>query len=207
MTFEIKSGKRVGIVGKNGSGKSTLLRTLGGIYTPTAGKLIVDGTTSTLFNINLGTQKDATGRENIIIRGIIQGLSRKQIRRQMDSIIEFSELGDFIDFPLRTYSAGMNMRLSFAIATSFDHEILLLDEWIGAGDADFQKKASAKMTELVDNAGIAVIASHNKSLLQNVCDTAIWLHDGKLLAYGPVDDVYQEMESAQKRGPDEEPSA
>jgi len=193
-SFQIKAGERVGLVGRNGSGKSTLLRMIGGIYEPTAGRINVDGEVSSLFNINLGIQPEATGRHNILLRGLIKGMSRKEIRNKMDEIIEFSELGDFIDMPLRTYSQGMAMRLSFAIATTFSPEILLLDEWIGAGDMQFQWKAAVRMNELVAQAGITVIASHNRNLLRNICDTAIWLDGGVMRAHAPIEEVYELMD-------------
>jgi len=195
VSFKFRKGERVGLVGRNGSGKSTLLRVLGGIYAPTSGMLKTTGKVSALFNINLGVQSDATGRENILIRGLIKGWSRMQIKEKTPEIIEYSELGDFIDLPLRTYSDGMRMRLLFAIATSFSPEILLLDEWIGAGDANFQKKAAKRMNSLVDTSGITVIASHNRNLLKNVCEVGMWLDQGKLKAFGPINDVYKKMDS------------
>lgn len=195
LNFEFNEGQRVGLIGRNGSGKSTLLRVLGGIYAPTGGVLRTDGRISSLFNLNLGVQPDETGRQNIIIRGLIKGWSRRKIMENMDDIIAFSELEDFIDLPFRTYSDGMRMRLLFAIATSFSPEILLLDEWIGAGDAKFQTKAAERMRGLVSGAGITVIASHNRSLLRNVCDIGMWLDYGVLRAIGPIDEVYKEMDA------------
>ena len=149
-----------------------------------------------MFNLNLGVQPEATGRENVIIRGLVKGWRYSEIEARMGEIIDFSELKDFIDFPLRTYSEGMRMRLMFAIATSFSPEILLLDEWIGAGDAKFQAKAAARMNGLVDTAGIVVIASHNRALLRRVCDLAIWLDEGVVCAYGEVDEVLAKMDAA-----------
>lgn len=195
LTFTISKGQRVGIVGRNGSGKSTLLRVLAGIYTPSSGALTTVGKVSALFNINLGVQTDSTGRENIMIRGLIKGWSRQQIKERTPEIIEFSGLQDFIDLPLRTYSDGMKMRLIFAIATSFSPEILLLDEWIGAGDSNFQKKAASRMNGLVDQAGITVIASHNRNLLKSVCDLGMWLDEGVMRALGPMEEVYREMDT------------
>lgn len=195
LSFSIQKGQNIGLVGRNGSGKSTLLRVLGGIYTPTSGQVVASGKISSLYGMNLGIQPDATGRENIVFRGIIKGWSRQELDERIPEIIEFSELGDFIDLPLRTYSDGMRMRLLFAIATCFAPEILLLDEWIGAGDANFQKKAGVRMNSLVDEAGITVVASHNRSLIQNVCEQGIWLDKGVMRAYGPIADVYQEMDS------------
>jgi ABC-type polysaccharide/polyol phosphate transport system ATPase subunit len=195
ISFSLNQGQRLGIVGRNGSGKSTLLRVLGQVYSPTSGSLATEGKISSLFNLILGTQGELTGRENIVIRGLIKGLSRREIAEHEDEIVRFSELKDFIDLPMRTYSEGMRMRLLFAIATAFSPEILLLDEWIGAGDASFQKKAAARMNSLVERAGITVIASHNKSLLRNVCDTGMWLDQGVMRAFGPIDDVFAEMEA------------
>lgn len=195
LSFTIERGTRLGIIGRNGSGKSTLLRVLGKIYAPTSGRLITQGQISSLFNLNLGIQPDVSGRENILIRGLVKGWSRKQIKERMPDIIEFSELEEFIDLPIRTYSDGMKMRLLFAIATSFAPEILLLDEWIGAGDANFQKKAADRMNSLVAESGITVIASHNRNLLKNVCDKGMWLDQGIMRAFGTVDEVYKEMDA------------
>lgn len=195
LQFKIQDGDRVGLIGRNGSGKSTLLRVLGGIYAPTGGELRVRGNIASMFNINLGIQPEATGRENIIIRGLVKGWRRSEIDARIDGIIEFSELEDFIDLPLRTYSDGMRMRLLFAIATSFSPEILLLDEWIGAGDKSFQTKAAERMNSLVGNAGIVVIASHNRPLIQRVCNKAIWLNQGKIEAYGDIDSVFEQMDA------------
>jgi len=195
VTFSIQKGQNIGLVGRNGSGKSTLLRVLGGIYTPTSGQVVSTGKISSLYGMNLGIQPDATGRENIVFRGIIKGWSREELKERIPEIIAFSELGDFIDLPLRTYSDGMRMRLLFAIATCFAPEILLLDEWIGAGDANFQKKAGQRMNDLVDEAGITVVASHNRNLIQNVCEQGIWLDRGVMRAHGPIADVYKEMDA------------
>jgi len=195
VSFEIAEGQRVGIIGRNGSGKSTLLRVMGKIYMPTSGTIVTQGPISSMFNLALGSQADATGRENILIRGLIKGWSRKEIKARTPEIIEYSELGDFIDLPMRTYSDGMRMRLLFAIATSFSPEILLLDEWIGAGDAKFQRKAAERMNGLVDQAGITVIASHNRNLLRNVCEVGLWLDYGVVRAFGKIDEVYNEMDS------------
>lgn len=195
ISFDVSDGQRVGLVGSNGCGKSTLLRVLGGLYAPTGGILETKGTVSSLFNLNLGVQADASGLENIFIRGIVKGWSYRQVRAKVDEIIEFAELEDVIDLPLRTYSDGMRMRLLFAIATAFSPEILLLDEWIGAGDSRFQEKAAKRMNSLVENAGVTVMASHNRTLIKNVCDVAIWLDAGRIGAIGQVDDVYQTMDA------------
>lgn len=195
LSFEFEKGQRVGLIGRNGSGKSTLLRVLGGIYKPTNGQIKISGRVSSLFNLNLGVQPDATGLQNIVIRGLVKGWSYREIREKIPEIVEFSELDDFIDYPIRTYSSGMRMRLLFAIATAFSPEILLLDEWIGAGDSAFQQKAAKRMNELVAGSGITVIASHNRSLLENVCDMGIWLNQGVAEAIGPIKEVHSIMDA------------
>ncbi len=166
VNFELTAGDRLALVGVNGSGKSTLLKVLYGIYEPTDGHVEINGQVDALFNINLGFRREATGRRNIELRGLINGWSRDEISRRMEEIIEFSELGDFIDMPLKSYSQGMGARLAFSIATSLDPEILLMDEWIGAGDPNFQEKASLRMEAIAKKAGIVVLASHNHALLK-----------------------------------------
>ena len=195
VSFELKAGDRLGIIGRNGSGKSTLLRVLGGIYEPTGGSIQVQGSVAPLFSVGLGTRQEATGRENIILRGIMKGLTRKQAKELIPEIEDFTGLGEFLDMPVRTYSAGMAMRLSFAIATSMSPDILLLDEWLGAGDADFRAKASKRMTSFVGQAGITVIASHNRKLMEDVCTLGLWLDRGEMRAFGPISEVFDKMEA------------
>ena len=168
--MNLKSGDRLGLVGPNGAGKTTLLKVLYGIYEPTGGHLEVEGKVDALFNINLGFRPEATGRRNIQLRGLIAGWSPDQIAERTPAIIEFSELGDFIDMPFKSYSQGMGARLAFSIATSFEPQILIMDEWIGAGDASFQAKAKRRMDELAERAGIVVLASHSEELIQKTCN-------------------------------------
>ena len=189
VSFEVGSGERLGIVGRNGSGKSTLLRVLGGIYEPDEGQVTVSGAVAPLFNVGLGVRREATGRRNIVLRGLMRGLTHKQAEAKIPEIVEFSELHEFIDMPVRTYSTGMAMRLSFAMATAFEPEILLIDEWLGAGDQSFQKKARARMFELMDTAGITVLASHREGLLRKVCSKCVWLDGGIMRAFGSIDEV------------------
>jgi lipopolysaccharide transport system ATP-binding protein len=186
--FTLESGDRLGLVGPNGAGKTTLLKVLYGIYEPSSGSVAVEGRVDALFNINLGFRKEATGRRNIVLRGLIAGRSHDQITERMDEIIEFSELEDFIDIPLKAYSQGMAGRLAFSIATSFEPEILLMDEWIGAGDAAFQEKAGKRMAELSEKAGIIVLASHNEALLKKTCNRRLELEGGRVKALGPFGD-------------------
>lgn len=190
VSFELRAGDRLGLVGGNGAGKTTLLKVLYGIYEPSVGSLEAEGRRDALFNIGLGFRHDATGRRNIVLRGLINGWSNREIEQRMEEIVEFSELGDFIDMPVRSYSQGMSARLAFAIATSFEPEILLMDEWIGAGDKDFQEKAKARLEKMVTKAGIIVLASHNNSLLHRVCNRIISLDHGRITWDGKADDYF-----------------
>lgn len=196
ISFECKPGDRVGLIGRNGSGKSTLLRVLAGVYEPTEGAVCVEGRVAPMFSVGLGVRRDATGRKNIFLRGLMHGLSRKEARSRVQAIADFSELGPFVDLPVRTYSSGMAMRLSFAMATAFSPDVLLLDEWIGAGDERFQKKASARMHEVVEQSGITVLASHRRALVKEVCNLGLWLDGGEQRAFGPIEDVYASMDAA-----------
>ena len=180
VSFSLKPGDRVGLIGHNGAGKSTLLRTIGRVYEPTSGKAEIQGEVGSLVDISLGINKEATGRENIFIRGALLGLSRKQIEDNFDEIVEFSELGDFIDMPVRTYSSGMHLRLAFSVATIIRPEILLMDEWLSVGDASFNKKARQRMTDLVESSEILVIASHSRKLIEETCNRALWFEHGQL---------------------------
>ncbi|MCP8883380.1 ATP-binding cassette domain-containing protein [Devosia sp. XJ19-1] len=187
MSFELKSGDRLGLVGTNGAGKTTLLKVLYGILAPTGGKVVTDGRIDALFNINLGFRREATGRRNIELRGLINGWSPEEIEARMEEIIAFSELGDFIDVPFKSYSQGMAARLAFSIATSMKPEILLMDEWIGAGDPGFQERARRRMSELAERAGIIVLASHNETLLSRVCTSRLELEGGRVKAFSQRD--------------------
>lgn len=183
VSFELKAGDRLGLVGPNGAGKTTLLKVLYGIYQPSAGIVAIEGKVDALFNINIGFRPEATGRRNIVLRGLISGWTEAEIQEKMPEIIAFSELGDFIDVPFKTYSQGMAARLAFSAATALDPEILLMDEWIGAGDAAFQEKAKRRMDELAEKAGIIVLATHNESLLESVCTKRMTLKNGRVEAF------------------------
>jgi lipopolysaccharide transport system ATP-binding protein len=180
VSFSIRAGDRVGLVGHNGAGKTTLLRVLSGIYEPVGGSLIVDGRVATLLDINLGIDAEATGYENIRMRALMMGLHPSAIEPKIDDIARFTELGDYLDMPLRTYSSGMRLRLAFAVSTSVDADILLMDEWLGVGDADFQPKAKQRMEELVARTKILVVASHDYNLLRSVCNRVLRLAHGKI---------------------------
>ncbi|PRD41168.1 sugar ABC transporter ATP-binding protein [Phyllobacterium phragmitis] len=190
VSFSLEAGDRLGLVGTNGAGKTTLLKVLYGIYEPTKGSTAIHGRVDALFNINLGFRREATGRRNIVLRGLINGWSNADIEKRMDEIIEFSELGDFIDVPFKAYSQGMAARLAFSVATSLEPEILLMDEWIGAGDPSFQDKAKKRMNDLAEKAGIIVLASHNHGLLKRTCNKILELDKGRVKAFQTAEEWF-----------------
>ncbi len=185
FSLTITQGERVGIVGHNGSGKSTLLRALAGIYPMSSGSVTVRGQVGALLDTNLGFEPEATGRENIYYRGTTLGRSRKQLKEVEQDIIDFADIGEFIDLPMRTYSAGMSVRLGFAVSTQFSPDILLIDEVFGAGDAAFSKKAQKLMMEIVERAGIVVIVTHDLPLVERICTRVLWLERGRIMMDGP----------------------
>lgn len=189
ISLTLKSGDRAGLIGVNGAGKSTLLRILGGVLHPDTGVVAIQGQPVCLFSVQLGIQPEISGRDNIFLRGTLLGQSWRSIRTSLDSIIEFSELESVIDQPVYTYSAGMRMRLAFSASTAFQPDILLLDEWIGAGDEVFQQKVRQRMSELVSNSAITVVASHNRKLLKDVCNKGVWLENGRIEKIGGIDDI------------------
>lgn len=180
INLRILAGERVGVMGHNGSGKSTLLRLLCGVYEPTAGSVQSNGSIASLIDLSLGINPEATGRENIFFRGRLLGMTKEFIRDQMDEIIDFSELGSFVDMPLRTYSTGMHLRLAFAVSTILRPDILLMDEWLSVGDEAFKQKADVRMGELLKEAEILVIASHSEDTILRHCNRVIWLDHGKV---------------------------
>jgi ABC-2 type transport system ATP-binding protein len=190
VNFEARDSDRVALIGRNGSGKSTLLRVLSDVYPPTRGSVEVIGRVSPMFDASLGMSADATGMENIRICGMLWGLNKEQIAQSIDDILEFTELGEYMNVPVRTYSLGMLMRLAFAIATLREPEILLLDEVIGVGDAVFFQKAYARLKSKVRQSRILVIASHSEQIIRDLCNKAIWLQNGMLAEFGDVDRVF-----------------
>ncbi len=182
INFDLKEGSRLGLLGHNGSGKTTMLRVLSGVYAPTSGKLITQGRIASLLDVSMGLDSDATGFENIYLRGVLEGLKPKDIRNKIDDIADFSELGDFLNFPVRTYSSGMLLRLAFAISTSIDAEILIMDEWLSVGDTSFNVKATKRLNALVKKASILVIASHDEGLINKVCNRVIRLEHGNIVS-------------------------
>jgi len=189
VSLKFDDGDRVGIIGGNGAGKSTLLRLLAGVYLPSRGRRVVHGRISSLFELNLGFEMEASGRQNIIYRGYLQGETPRSIRAKMEEIAAFSELGKFLDIPVRYYSAGMLVRLAFSIATSIEPEILLIDEVLSAGDMAFQQKARTRLREVMCRAKIIAVVSHDLNNLPSICETGVWLTRGQVRMVGPIEDV------------------
>jgi ABC-type polysaccharide/polyol phosphate transport system ATPase subunit len=173
ITLDLKDGDRLGVMGPNGAGKSTLLRTLAGVYHPTTGSIEVKGRISSLIDINLGMDYEATGYENIRMRGIMMGVSLKKIKTMEEEIADFSGLGGFLHMPIRTYSTGMHMRLGFAVSTAIEADIILMDEWLSVGDSDFLVKAEKRLHDYIEKSSILVIASHNQNTIKNICNMTL----------------------------------
>lgn len=191
VTLTFKHGDRVGLVGHNGAGKTTLLRVLAGLYEPCSGEAKIEGHIAPLFDIFLGMDPEATGYDNILLRALFLGMTRKEAIARMDDIAAFTELGEFLNLPMRTYSAGMRMRLAFAVSTSIKPDILLLDEGIGAGDAAFLEKAEKRLAEFTEQAGIIVLASHSNGLILKMCKSAILMNRGRVVAVGDVEGILE----------------
>lgn len=189
ISLVINPGERVGLVGHNGAGKTTLLRILSGIYQPTQGVANINGECVSLINIGLGIDPEATGRENVFLRGIMMGMKPAEIRKISNEIIEFTGLGEFIDLPFRTYSTGMQLRLAFAVSTAVKPQILIMDEWLSTGDEEFKERADRRMAEVVSSAEILILASHSKELLLGNCTRVIWLEHGTIRMDGKPEDV------------------
>ena len=189
ITLTLKEGDRLGLVGHNGSGKTTLLRVLSGVYYPPLGTVHIDGRITSLLNIYLGTDPESTGRENIRLRGAMLGVPRRQLTETEEEILDFSELGNFLDVPVRTYSSGMQMRLAFAIATSVKPEILLMDEWMSVGDEAFRAKAEQRLSDMVGSTKILVVASHSRQMIAKICNRLIWLEHGRVRMDGDCETV------------------
>ncbi len=192
ISFSLASGDRLAILGHNGAGKSTLLRAMAGVYEPTRGQIKVSGKVGSLIDVGLGINVESTGRENVFVRLALMGYSRKYAASVMDEILEFSDLGDFFELPVRTYSTGMQMRLAFSISTIITPQILLMDEWLSVGDEGFREKAENRMNAIVSNTEILALATHSRALAEKLCTKAIWLEKGKLRLTGSVDEVCQQ---------------
>jgi lipopolysaccharide transport system ATP-binding protein len=186
VSFTIGAGERVALVGHNGSGKTTLLRSIAGVYTPVSGSLQVQGTISSLFEISIGFDLEATGRENVYLRGLVMGMTRADLTERMDGIRDFSGLGDYLDLPVRTYSSGMLLRLAFAVVTSMQRDIVLMDEWLSVGDAEFKVHAAARLREFVDRTAILILATHSNEQAEKFCNRRIELNHGHIVNDEPI---------------------
>lgn len=190
VSFKVEEGEILGLIGKNGSGKSTLLRAVAGVFSPNSGTIDLHGHSVSLLAIGVGFQKELTGRENIQLSGLLLGFSEEEIKAHTDEIIEFSELGDFIDKPVRTYSSGMYSKLAFSITAILNTDIMLIDEVLSVGDARFKKKSYARMKKLInDKNRTVIIVSHEAKTIRELCDKVLWINDGELVRYGETAEV------------------
>ena len=189
ISLTLGDGDRLGLIGHNGAGKSTLLRVLAGIYEPPSGRAVIQGSVASLTDITMGMDVEASGYENIVLRGVFLGLQVKEVRRMIPEIEAFTELGEFLKLPLRTYSSGMMLRLAFAVTTAVIPEILIMDEMIGAGDAAFVTKAKARLNQMISSSRILVIASHDVEIIRRFCNRAALMETGRIVRMGPVDEV------------------
>jgi ABC-type polysaccharide/polyol phosphate transport system ATPase subunit len=190
LNLHIQHGDRVGIIGHNGAGKSTLLRVLAGIYEPIIGELTIEGKVTALLNVMLGLDSESTGLENIKLCGILNRMTFEQIDAHAKSIADFTDLGDYLSMPIRTYSSGMQLRLAFAIATSIEPEILILDEVVGVGDSQFIHKARARLEEVIAQSKILILASHDENIISQICNKVILMDSGNIVFYGPVEEGF-----------------
>lgn len=191
VSLHFTPGDRVALIGSNGAGKTTLLRVMAGIYEPAIGQVRISGRISPMFDIALGIDSELSGYDNIQLRGRILGLSSQEIAEKLPDIVAFTELGDYLDLPVRTYSSGMMTRLTFAVATCFSPEILLMDEWIMAGDSAFMTKAEERIGSFVSKASILVLASHSEEICRRWCNKGVWLEKGEVKCIGDVEDILQ----------------
>lgn len=190
VSFQVPKGEILGMVGKNGSGKSTMLRAIAGIFSPDSGEIDLHGNTVSLLSIGVGFQKGLTGRENILLSGMLLGFSREQVQEKMDEIIAFAGLGKFIDMPVKTYSSGMHSKLAFSITAVLESDIMLIDEVLSVGDVRFKRKSYRKMRQLIsDEDRTVVIVSHNSETLRKLCTSLMWLHDGEIRMMGETEEV------------------
>lgn len=189
ISFTLTNGDKLGIIGRNGAGKSSLLRAIAGVYPLASGFIRIKGNIQGLFDIDIGFEPEATGRQNIKYRGLVMGIDPEETERRTDEIIAFADIGEFIDLPMRLYSSGMFIRLAFACSAYLEGDILLIDEFFSAGDANFQKRAVARMHQIIDKAGILVFVSHDIGLVETLCSRVIWLDEGKIVRDGNPSDI------------------
>jgi lipopolysaccharide transport system ATP-binding protein len=191
ISFTIAEGERVALMGHNGAGKSTLLRALAGVYAPTGGSLEVKGSVASLLDLSLGMDGEFTGYENIFMRCIFMGKSKYEVNRHIDDIIEFSGLGDYIGMPMRTYSAGMSLRLAFSVCTAFPCDIVLMDEWLAIGDSEFSKKADERLRDFIHKSSALVLASHSAKQVRKICNRVILMDHGRIAGEPALNDISQ----------------
>ena len=199
VSFKIYKGEKVGILGFNGAGKSTLLKIISGVYTPDEGEVIINGNIAPLLSLGAGFDKNYSGRENIFLNGAILGYDEQFLRSKYDGILEFSELGEFINLPVKNYSSGMLSKLGFSIATIVDPDILILDEVLGVGDINFRKKSKEKLQSLMASNTTVLLVSHSIKEIRNICDKAIWIEKGRVVDIGEVNDICDKYEEAAKK--------
>ena len=197
VSFEVRRGEVVGFIGSNGAGKSTMLKVIAGVMKPTKGKVEVHGNICPMIELGAGFDLDLTARENIFLNGAVLGYSKKFIEEKFDEIVEFSELKDFLDVPVRNFSSGMTARLAFSIATVVDPEILIVDEILSVGDMAFQAKSEAKMRNMIGGGTTVLFVSHSLAQIENLCDRAIWLEHGQVVKTGPAKEVCEEYYKSQ----------
>lgn len=195
VSVRFDRGDRIGLIGHNGAGKSTILRVMAGIYAPTGGEVRREGKVVPLLDISLGMDDNSTGLQNIRLRGLLLGMTDREIKEKQQEIAEFCELGDYLDLPIRTYSSGMRVRLAFAISTAVDAEILLLDEVMGVGDASFMHKAQARLADLHRRSEIVVLAMHSNAEIRRTCNKVLWMDNGSVRMFGPTEDVVSAYEA------------
>ena len=199
VSFKVEKGEILGLIGKNGSGKSTMLRAIAGIFSPNSGTINLHGHSVSLLSIGVGFQKELSGRDNILLSGMLLGFSEEQIREHMDEIIQFSELGKFIGAPVRTYSSGMHSKLAFSITAVLETDIILIDEVLSVGDSRFKKKSYAKMKKLIsDTNRTVVIVSHDMKTIRDLCSKVLWINDGEMVQYGDTETVLEAYDAFMK---------
>lgn len=191
ISFRLEAGDKLGVIGHNGAGKTTLLRVAAGVYEPTIGMTTTIGRVGGLYDLTLGMDMEATGYDNIRIRGMLLGLTRDEIDARTPDIAAFTELGDYLHLPIKTYSSGMLLRLGFAVTTSVDLDILLMDEWVSVGDQSFQAKSEARLKEMVGRTGILILTTHALPLIEQTCNKCLWLEHGRMKAFGEVGEVIE----------------
>ena len=196
INFTVNHGEVFGVIGKNGAGKSTLLRLIGGIYHPTSGTVRVDGSVASLLSLGAGFQPELSGEENIMLNGLLLGLPKRLILSKMEEIVSFSELGEFIQFPVKAYSSGMVARLGFAVATHLRSDILLIDEILGVGDKDFKAKSKEKIKELITSGGTVVLVSHSLNEIKSFCKNVLWIEKGQQKMLGSAEEVVAAYEAS-----------